>query len=295
MPDSRIDQASGLRRLFAGNRLRVVSFVAAGEGVGKTHVVANLAVALARRGRSVLVLDENSGQDNVAGLFGVDDGRDLLDVILGKAALDQILVGIDDKLHVCPAARALRQVGGFGPEQERFLVDALDALPEPPDTVLIDAAHDHPLGFSPVSLAAPETVVVLSGSSHAITGAYALIKQVARAYGRREFGVLVNKSRDERASLQIFDNLSRVARQRGIAELQLAGVLPHDDAVAHAAWLHRPVTTAFPEAISAEAFHGLAAALERGGDERAPAGIGHFLQQLLHWSQQIRPNSFHAR
>jgi flagellar biosynthesis protein FlhG len=295
VPDPGLDQASGLRRLFAGHRLRVISFVAAGEGVGKTHVVANLAVALARRGRSVLVLDENAGQDNVAGLFGVDDGRDLLDVINGKAELNQILVGIEHNLHICPAARALRQVGGFGPEQERFLVAALDALPEPPDTVLIDAAHDHPLGFSPISLVAPETVVVLSGRSHAITGAYALIKQVAQAYGRRNFGVLVNKSRDEREAVQIFDNLSRVARERGIAELDLVGVLPHDDAIAHAAWLHRPVTSAFPDAVSAEAFRALATALEHGGDEHAPAGIGHFLQQLVHWSQQVRPNTLHAR
>ena len=297
MPDSGIDQASGLRRLFAGQRLRVVSFVAAGEGVGKTHVVANLAVALARRGRSVLVLDENAGQDNVAGLFGLDHGHDLLDVIHGRTTLEHILVRIEGNLHVCPAARALRQVDGFRPEQERFLVDALNALPEPPDTLLIDAAHDHPLGFSPISLIAPETVVVLSGNSHAITGAYALIKRVAQAYGRRQFGVLVNKSRNGEEAVRIFENLSRVASQRAVAELALAGVLPHDDAVAHAAWLRRPVTSAFPDSVSAEAFRGLAARMERGGegDDGAPAGVGQFMQQLVHWSQQLRPTSFHAR
>jgi flagellar biosynthesis protein FlhG len=289
------DQASGLRRLFAGGRLRVASFVSAGEGVGKTHVVANLAYALAQRGRTVLVLDENAGQDNVAGLFGRDEGYDLLDVIQGRRTIDQVLAQIGGNLHVCPAARALRQVGGFGEEQQRFLVDALEALPSPPDTILIDTAHDHPLGFSPVGLVAPETIVVLSGSSHAITGAYALIKRVAHAYGRRRFGVLVNKARVFDEAAQVFDNLSRVASQRRVADLALTGILPLDDAVAHAAWLHQPVQHAFPESPSAAAFRQLAGDMERWGGPDEPTGVGQFMRQLVHLTQKIKPQSLHAR
>lgn len=289
------DQASGLRRLFAGRRLRVASFVAAGEGVGKTHVVANLAVVLAQRGRSVLVLDENAGQDNVAGLFGKHEGLDLLDVIQGRKSVEQVLVDVAGNLKVCPAARAMRQVDGFGAEQQCFLAEALDALPVPPDTILIDAAHDHPLGFSPVGLVAPETIVVLSGSSHAITGAYALIKRVAQVYGRRRFGVLVNKARNRDEAGQIFDNLSRVASQRGVADLALAGVLPQDDAVAHAAWLHQTVHQAFPESSSAEAFRQLAGDMERWATEGEPSGVGQFMRQLVHFAQRIKPQSLYAR
>ena len=295
MPESVIDQASGLRRLFSGKPLRVVSFVAAGDGVGKTHVVANLAVALAKRGRSVLVLDENAGQDNVAGLFGVPVGHDLLDVIQGRRSMEQVLIEIGGNLHVCPAARALREVNGFGEEQQRFLVEALETLPTPPDTILIDAAHDHPFGFSPVGLVAPDTVVVLSGNSHAITGAYALIKAVAKAYGRRRFGVLVNKTRDPAEARKIYDNLSRVSGQRGVADLALAGILPLDDAVAHAAWLHQPVLAAFPESSSAVAFRQLAADLECWATDGEASGAGQFMRQLLHFAQRIKPDSIHAR
>lgn len=295
MSDLLADQASGLRRLFAGGRLSVVSFVAAGEGVGKTHVVANLAVALAQRGRTVLVLDENAGRDNVAGLFGRPEGHDLLDVIQGRRSLDQVLVEVAGNLHVCPAARAMRGVDGFAAEQQRFLVEALDALPTPPDTILIDAAHDHPLGISPVGLVAPETVVVLSGSSHAITGAYALIKRVAQVYGRRRFGVLVNKARQREEAAQIFDNLSRVAAQRGVARLALAGIMPHDDAVAHAAWLHQAVQQAFPESVAAAAFRQLAGDIERWAGDGEPSGIGQFMRQLVHLTQNIKPRSLYAR
>ena len=227
------DQASGLRKLFGGRPLRVISFVAASEGVGKTHVVANLAVAMAERGRKVLVLDENSGQDNVAGLLGGHQGNDLLDAIWGRQAIESVLSQPIPGVWICPAAKAFRQIGGFGAAEQKFLLETLGGLPTPPDTILIDAAHDHPLGFSPVGLVAQETVVVLSGQTHAITGAYALIKAVASAFGRRNFSVLVNKVRTAAEAEKIFGNLSRVAVQRGVAEIEFAGVLPQDEAVAH--------------------------------------------------------------
>lgn len=289
MPDFRGDQASGLRRLFGGRRLRVVSFVAAGEGVGKTHVVGNLALALARQGQAVLVLDENAGRDNLAGFFGAHGGHDLLDVIQGRRSIDQTLLEVTENLQVCPAARAFRRLDGFAPHEEADLLAALGGLRNRPDVILIDAAHDHPLGISPVGLVASETVVVLSGNSHAITGSYALIKRVAENCGRRHFRVLVNKVRQKPEAEQIYTNLSRVATQRAVASIGLAGYLPFDDAVAHAAWLQQPLFNAFPDSPSAEAFREMASQLTRWEIAEEPLGIEQFMQQLVHLNQKLRP------
>jgi len=56
-----IDQAEGLRRLLSRDALRIITVVSATAGVGKTSAVINLAVALARAGREVLILDESRG------------------------------------------------------------------------------------------------------------------------------------------------------------------------------------------------------------------------------------------
>lgn len=289
MPDFRGDQASGLRRLFGGRRLRVVSFVAAGEGVGKTHAVGNLALALARQGHSVLVLDENAGRDNLTGFFGAPGGHDLLEVVHGHRSIDEVIVDVADNLQVCPAARAFRMLDGFAPSEEADLLVALGGLRNAPDIILIDAAHDHPLGISPVGLVAAETVVVLSGNSHAITGSYALIKRVAETCGRRHFRVLVNKVRQIAEAEQIYANLSRVATQRAVASIDLAGYLPFDDAVAHAAWLQQPLFNAFPDSLSAEAFRVMANELTQWDSAEEPAGVEQFLQQLVHLNQKLRP------
>jgi len=276
--------------LFGGRRLRVVSFVAASDGVGKTHAVGNLAVALARQGQSVLVLDENAGQDNQTGFFGAQGGYDLLDVIHGRCSIEEALLEVTANLQVCPAARAFRSLDELAPNEEAYLLGALGGLRQAPDVILIDAAHDHPMGISPVGLVAPETVVVLSGSSHAITGAYALIKRVAENCGRRHFRVLVNKVRQPAEGEQIYANLSRVASQRSVATLGLAGLLPFDDAVAHAAWLQQPVLSAFPDSLSAEVLREIAIALMQWEVDDEPAGVEHFMQQLVHLTQKMRPS-----
>lgn len=291
MLDLRGDQASGLRRLFGGGGLRVIGFVAAGEGVGKTHAVGNLGLALARQGRSVLILDENSGADNLSGFFGVDGGYDLLDAVRGRCAIDEVVFDVTENLQVCPAARALRALDDMAPGDEGALLDALGGLRNTPEVILIDAVHDHPLGISPVGLVAAETVVVLSGASHAITGAYALIKRVAENTGRRHFRVLVNKVGHLAEAERIYDNLSRVALQREVATLKLAGYLPHDEAIAHAAWLRQPLLSAFPDAVSADAFRGIASDLMQWELAEAPAGLEHFMRQLVDLTQKFAPTS----
>jgi len=294
MADFRGDQASGLRRMLAGDQLRVVTFAAAGEGVGRSHIVANLAAALARQGRTVLVVDENAAQDNIGGLFGIATGHDMLDVIQGRLGLEAVLLDPEPGLRILPAARAVSTLGRLNLRQQDTLLAALGDLQSVPDVILVDAAHDHPLGCSPFALASPETVVVLSASGAAITAAYALIKRVSQSYGRRHFRILVNKVKAASEADRVFSNLARVAAQRAVATLGFAGYIPVDDALAQSARCLRPVVSAFPDAPSAQAFRGLAADLLFWPAEEDPGGLEQFMRQLLHLSQRITPNAIHA-
>jgi len=55
------DQAAGLRQLLRGGRPRSITVASASPYMGCSAVAANLAVSLAREGRSVVVFDWSGG------------------------------------------------------------------------------------------------------------------------------------------------------------------------------------------------------------------------------------------
>lgn len=294
MADFRGDQAAGLRRLFGCPRVHIVTFAAGSIGVGKSVTVANLAAALAAQGREVLVLDENA-DDNIAACFGVVACGDLQEVIDRERSLAEVIVSLAPRINLLPAVRAVRQLARLNASQQRILLDCLSDIGRPADVVLVDASPDHPLGFSPLGLAAHETVVVVEPNGAAITEAYALIKKVSLGYSRRHFRLLVNKARASAEAKAIHDNMAQVARSRGLARLDYAGCVPIDEHLRHASRLCQPVAGLFPDSPAARAYQAVATDLlgwpTADGDV---GGLEHFMQQLLHLSQHIDPTAIYA-
>lgn len=293
--DFRVDQAAGLRRLFGGGQLQVVTFVAGCEGVGRSVSVANIGAALARLGKEVMIIDEHSSRDDIASAFGMSARFDLINVVQKELPLQQVLLQPMQGLRVLPAAKAAAKLGRLSLAQQQNFLDAMSTLERPVDVILVDASMAHPHGFSPFGLVSQEAVVVLSGNSASITEAYALIKKVSHAFARKHFRILVNKVRSYADARSIFDNIAQVTAQRGIAQLEYAGAVLLDESLRQAAQLCRPVLVQAPNSDAASAFRDIAADLlywQRGESEAG--GVEQFVQQLLHLSQRITPNVLRA-
>ncbi|MEY2632691.1 MAG: hypothetical protein RIR00_1345 [Pseudomonadota bacterium] len=289
------DQAAGLRRLFGRNQFRVVTFAAGCVGVGKTITVSNLAVALARLGREVLVIDENSGHDDLAGQFGTVSRYDLLNVVHRECRLSDVLLHPCPGVSLLPAARAVKRIGRLSLPQQQALLDGISELDRPVDVILVDAAIDHLAGLSPLGLASQETLIVLSASGNSITEAYALIKKLSMGYARRHFRILINKVRQQQDALAIFDNIASLTAERRIAQLDFAGAIPLDDALRQADKVCQPVLLFQPESPASHALRELASGLLYWpvvSDEEA--SVQQYMQQLLHLSQRLTPGTLRA-
>ncbi len=288
------DQAAGLRRLFGREPTRIVAFAAGSTGVGKSLLVANLASSLARQGKEVLILDENT-KNNVATRFGALARHDLLHVVNREKALSEVLLTVAPGVRVLPAARAVGRLGKLSSVQQEVLVESFTQTGNPVDVVLVDASLDHPLGFSPLGLAAHETVVVMSATGASIIDAYALIKKVSLGYARRHFRILVNKVRGSEEAQALYGNIAKVAHGRGLARLDYAGYVPLDEYLRQASRLCQPVGGLFPDAPSAKAYRMIASDLLNWPVPGSDAGgLEQFAQQLLHLSQDIDPIAIYA-
>lgn len=253
-----LDQADGLRRLLVGNQTRIVSIVAGKAGVGRTSMAINLAAALARAGKDVLVLDENHAPNNLSGRLMLSGHFDLLDVAQGRCDVHQA-VQHKHGFSVLSAARVMSAINQLQLAQQIRLQGALTEVGEKIDVLLVDGALFSGIAAPSSSLAAGVSLlVVVDATASGITESYALIKYLALENAKLNFEIVVNKVNSEKEAMTVFANMEKVSRQHLAASLEYAGYIPYDEKLKRATQLGRAVVEAFPMATSSEAYVGVA-------------------------------------
>lgn len=286
MADVPQDQAEGLRRLLARDTVRVVTLTSGRAGVGKTSIVVNLAAALAKRGRRVLVLDEQQGKGSMETLLGLTARYDLMHVIRREKTLDEVMLRGPEGVDIIAAGNGLRALGELGPEDQDGLVQSFRHLSKTVDVVLVDAIAGVASHVLPLSLASQEIVIVVSPHPSSIKGAYALIKVLNQNFAMHRFHILASKIRDEQEARALHDNMAEVAVRFLDVSLDFMGYVPFDEKLGQAARICRPVVEAFPSAESARALRDLAETMERWPQPSGEEGrLEAFMQRLIQSSR----------
>ncbi|MFA6121528.1 MAG: cellulose synthase operon protein YhjQ/BcsQ [Sideroxydans sp.] len=262
MHDAHLDQAAGLRKLLVRSTTQVITVIGARDGLGATSIVTNLAAAFTRSGKDVLVLDENVAHDNVANSLALRPRYDLLHAVHGDKTWQDVMLEVAGGASVLPVARAMQALPKLDGMQRDRLMSALLAAAADKDVVLVDAARDGHSVCASLSGDAP-LLLVLNATASGITESYSLLKQMATHNGRQAFDIVVNKVRDEREALAVFDNISQVARHHLQVQLEYMGFIPLDENMKRATQACRPVVEAFPSAPAALAIREVAQGLLR--------------------------------
>ena len=126
---------------------RMIMVASAAPEDGKSTTVANLAVASARAGRDVVLVDLDLRRGDVDQLFGIVDLPGMSDVALGELSVDEALVPIDispegmrdttGSLHVLPAGHLPPSAGEVAASAR--VAEILSDISDRADLVLIDA------------------------------------------------------------------------------------------------------------------------------------------------------------
>ena len=290
--DGGADQAEGLRRLLVLNQTQVITVVAGKAGVGRTSATINLAAALARSGKDVLVLDENHGPNNLLDRIGLSAKHDLLDVAQGKYGLCEAINTING-FGILSTARAMQALAKLDQAAQQRLENALTEASDGADVVLVDAAlsalgqAEGLAGKSAAvlpSLASGAALLVLvDATPSGITESYALIKRLALKNARQQFGIAVNRAGNEKAAMTVFENMAKVARRNLSVRLEYLGYIPPDERLKCAMQLGKSVVEAFPDAASAKSYLELSQKLLYLPMQRdeAKGGISAIIQNLM--------------
>lgn len=260
---------------------RVITVTSGKGGVGKTNVVANLAVGLARVGKRVLVLDADLGLGNIDVLLGLVPRYTLEHVLCGSCHLSDIIIQGPAGIQVLPAGSGLPHLTSLTDSQQLILQSELEQVADTVEVLLIDTGAGVSPNVTYFASGAQEIIVVISPEPTSLTDAYALMKVLCQQHRERRFKVLVNMVKSQREATQTFRKLDVAAERFLNISLEYMGFIPHDDYLQMAVVEQKAVTERFPCSRASQAFIQLAKKVVKWPDPHMPKSTVQFLWQQL--------------
>jgi flagellar biosynthesis protein FlhG len=265
------------------NPIRVISVTSGKGGVGKTNVVANLALALCRMEKRVLILDADLGLANMDVMLGLNPRYTIQHVLKGEKRLEEVIVTAPGGIKLLPAASGIQELTELDNCERLFLLNELDSIQDRFDILLIDTAAGISSNVMYFNFAAMEKVVVVTNEPTSLTDAYALIKVLTNKYQQKRFKVLVNSARSATEAGRIYRSLGLVADQYlGSPSLDYLGWIPYDKMVPAAVRRQQMVLDRYPDTPASKSFMTVARKLVAKEEDPSFVGdIRFFWRKLL--------------
>ncbi len=274
-----MNQAKGLRKVVRDQALsrrpvqsspggsglpRVIAVTSGKGGVGKTNIVANTAVALARMGKRVVIIDADVGLANIDIIFNLRPEFNIRHVVSSEKKLDQVLVRTHHGILILPGGSGFSDLTRLGEGEKLNLLSEFESLADLADIVFVDTGAGISSNVLYFNASCDECVIVATKEPTSITDAYAMMKVMSRDYGTRRFRLIVNMVDSEAEAKKVYASLSG-ALDKFLKNVVLSylGHIPYDRELQLAVQKRSLVMDLFPDSLSARAIRELAESLNR--------------------------------
>lgn len=255
---------------MAQAKKRVIAVSGCKGGVGKTVVAVNLALAMAKLGQRVVLMDGNLSVPDVEFTLGMNEEglKEQLssDFIFSSPAEGEfatsslghqqkgLLDGPSGVRVFTPAAQGDWK-DSIQIIQAVELIQDMDDLASDLDTLIIDTAP----GLAPDNVtliqAATEVVVVVSQEDVSVIDAVRQIRLLYRVFNVHQFYIVVNLVSSRRGGAKQFEKLQEYLKDDKQIVLSYLGAIPHDKTVSEAILQQSALLTVSNDCRAARAFH----------------------------------------
>lgn len=288
------DQASGLRELakeHSAKSLKIITVTSGKGGVGKSSVALNLAIALSRKGRRVLIIDSDFGFSNIDVMLGVTTKYDLLDVIKHDVDIHDIIEQGLEGVQFISGGSGVYELTQLNSDALMRMVDSLKNLEDVADTIIFDTSAGVSDNMLRLIYASHETLLVTTPEPTAVVDAYALIKIISEQGQSAGISLIINKVSTPGEAASVMDGLVRVAEKNVAINITKLGCIARDQNMQKAIRMQVPILVSFPNCAASMNIDSIACRLlDTPVEEPEKHGIKRFLERFLQRSADVWGN-----
>ena len=243
--------------LTVGRMPHRIAVVSGKGGVGKSNIVLNLGIALARDGARVLLVDGNVNLSNLDILSGVSPKHKIVDVLDESVSLKDaiteiipnvsLLAGSSDgrlnKLASNDAVSLLQKIGSMKPAFHYLVIDTAGGIVQ--ESISLALLSD-------------ETFVVSTPEPTAVMDAYILVKVLKRINSSAHLKLVVNRAKSPEEAEEVRKKFDLVIEDLLKLRIDYAGFVPNDSSIEDAVNGQRPLLLRHPASPAAASINSLA-------------------------------------
>ncbi|MEG1256032.1 MinD/ParA family protein [Clostridium sp.] len=265
-----LDQASRLRQMAIdkhfyaeshNSNTKIFTITSGKGGVGKSNIVINLAIALRKLGKKVLVLDADLGMGNADVLVGTIPKYTIFDVIFNNKSINDVVINGPLGIKILCGGTGLSRLDDLDTDQRMRLIEKLGEI-KSFEYILIDTGAGINRTVMAFIECSHEVFIVTTPEPTALTDAYSLLKTVCNYKVKDSAKIIVNKVLDEKEGNNTFSRLNNSAQKFLGAELVHLGNVAEDRRLVQAVRMQKPVILSFPKSDASKDIESIAKELE---------------------------------
>jgi flagellar biosynthesis protein FlhG len=280
MQKAQTEKDKNLKNLQA-KKTRIITVASGKGGVGKTNTSVNMAIAYARLGKKVVVMDADLGLANVNVMLNIVPSYNLYHVIRKQKTIREILLDTEYGISIVAGASGFSKIANLTEDERRNFIEEMSTLSNF-DIIIIDTSAGVSDNVTDFIAAADDAVIITTPEPPAITDAYGIIKIIATEIGSLNLGLklAVNRAKNFTEGKKVADRMISIAGQFLNVKLDYLGCIHDDPTVPQAVVKQKPFMVLDPRCKASQDIQHIVGRLEKTHvDEEG--GLGRLVKRLF--------------
>ncbi len=246
-----LDQAQILRQMANGKQenlrqdTKIITVASGKGGVGKSNIVVNVAIALQKMGKKVLIFDADVGMGNDDVLMGFLPKYNVFDIIFNNMEIDDVVITGPYGVKLLPGGSGINRVYEITEYQRNKFLEKLTSLKDL-DYIFMDTGAGISKRVLEYVSCSDDLIVITTPEPTALMDAYSLLKSVVNFKIKDNAKVIINRTVEMKEGKDTFDKFRHAVQNFLKIDIEYLGNISEDKKLMQAVRLQQPVIISNP-------------------------------------------------